>query len=177
AASMALPLAEVEAALVKLAAEGAVMRGSYTPDAKQAEWCDRALLARIHRYTVKRLRQEIEPVSSQDFMRFLCRWQHVVPSERRQGPDALAALIAQLEGFEAPAAAWEAEVLPARLDNYDFTWLDDLCLSGRALWARLTLPPRAAASNVGPIRTTPVTLLSRRSAALWTRAVPEATES
>src|SRR5207249_8788624 len=171
--SMALPLADVEAALAKLAVEGFAMRGSFTPGASQSEWCDRSLLARIHRYTVKRLRQEIEPVSSQDFMRFLCRWQHVIPSERREGPDALAALITQLQGFEAPAAAWESEILPARLDNYDFTWLDDLCLSGRAVWSRLTLPPSGAGANSpGPIRTTPVTLLPRRNAALWTRAAP-----
>ena len=99
---------------------------------------DRALLARIHRYTVKRLRQEIEPVSSRDFLRFLFRWQHVAPSEQRQGPDALDAIIAQLQGFEAPAAAWESEILPARLEDYEFTWLDDLCLSGRAVWTRLS---------------------------------------
>ena len=174
--SMALAPADVETALVKLAAEGFAMRGSFTPGASQPEWCDRALLARIHRYTVKRLRQEIEPVSSQDFMRFLCRWQHVIPSERREGPDALAALITQLEGFEAPAAAWEAEILPARLDNYDFTWLDDLCLAGRAVWTRLTAPARVATTSAGPIRTTPVTLLPRRNLGLWNRAVPEPAE-
>ncbi|HEV8552597.1 MAG TPA: DEAD/DEAH box helicase [Casimicrobiaceae bacterium] len=170
--SLALPRADIETALAKLAAEGFVLRGSFTPEAGEPEWCERALLARIHRYTVNRLRQEIEPVSSQDFMRFLCRWQHVVPTERRQGPDALAALIAQLEGFEAPAAAWEAELLPARLDNYDFTWLDDLCLAGRAAWTRISPPVRVVAKNAGPVRTTPVTLLPRRHAALWTRAVP-----
>jgi ATP-dependent Lhr-like helicase len=175
--TMALPLSDIEAALQKLATEGFAMRGMFSPGASQAEWCDRALLARIHRYTVKRLRQEIEPVSSQDFMRFLCRWQHVIPSERREGPDALAALITQLEGFEAPAAAWEAEILPARLDNYDFTWLDDLCLAGRAVWTRLTAPPRVAARNAGPIRTTPVTLLPRRNLGLWNRAVPAAAET
>jgi ATP-dependent Lhr-like helicase len=174
--SMTLPLADIETALAKLVTEGFAMRGSFTPGAGQPEWCDRALLARIHRYTVKRLRQEIEPVSSQDFMRFLCRWQHVIPSERRQGPDALAALITQLEGFEAPAAAWEAEILPARLDNYDFTWLDDLCLAGRAVWTRLTAPARVAARNAGPIRTTPVTLLPRRDLGLWNRAVPAPAE-
>jgi ATP-dependent Lhr-like helicase len=170
--SMALPTADVETALAKLAAEGSAMHGTFTPGANQSEWCDRALLARIHRYTVNRLRQDIEPVSSRDFMRFLCRWQHVIPSERRQGPDALAALITQLEGFEAPAAAWEAEILPARLDNYDFTWLDDLCLAGRAVWTRLTAPARVAGKNAAPIRTTPVTLLPRRSLGLWNRAVP-----
>ncbi|HEX9301255.1 MAG TPA: ATP-dependent DNA helicase, partial [Casimicrobiaceae bacterium] len=174
--SMALPLADIDGALAKLVAEGFAMRGAFTPGASQAEWCDRALLARIHRYTVKRLRQEIEPVTTQDFMRFLCRWQHVIPSERREGADALAALITQLEGFEAPAAAWEAEILPARLDNYDFTWLDDLCLAGRAVWTRLTAPARVAARNAGPIRTTPVTLLPRRNLGLWNRAVPAPAE-
>jgi ATP-dependent Lhr-like helicase len=136
------------------------------------EWCDRTLLARIHRATVQRLRAEIEPVSTQDFVRFLFRWQHVGAHDKRQGPDALDAVIAQLQGFEAPAAAWEAELLPARLDEYDFTWLDDLCLSGRAAWTRLTAPSGAGSGSAGPIRTTPVTLVPRRTAALWTRAAP-----
>ena len=176
AASMALPTSDVEIALAKLAGEGFAMKGAYTPGATESEWCDRALLARIHRYTVKRLRAEIEPVTTQDFMRFLCRWQHVIPSERREGPDALAALITQLEGFEAPAAAWEADILPARLDNYDFTWLDDLCLAGRAAWTRLTAPAKVAAKSAGPIRTTPVTLVPRRSLGQWNRAVPAPAE-
>ncbi|HWZ73565.1 MAG TPA: DEAD/DEAH box helicase [Casimicrobiaceae bacterium] len=173
AESMGLPAADIEAALAKLVAEGVVMSGLFTPGSGETEWCDRALLARIHRYTVKRLRQEIEPVSSKDFLRFLFRWQHVTPSEQRHGPDALDAIIAQLQGFEAPAAAWESEILPARLEDYEFTWLDDLCLSGRAIWTRLSHTANSsAASGRGPIRTTPVTLLPRRSAALWTRAAP-----
>ena len=173
AASMRLPIADIEVALAKLVSEGVVMSGLFTPGGVETEWCDRSLLARIHRYTVKRLRQEIEPVSSQDFLRFLFRWQHVTPSEQRQGPDALDAVIAQLQGFEAPAAAWESELLPARLEDYEFTWLDDLCLSGRTIWARLSHSANAGvASGRGPIRTTPVTLLPRRSAALWTRAAP-----
>ena len=176
AASMALPVADVENALARLAGEGFAMKGAFTPGATPSEWCDRALLARIHRYTVKRLRAEIEPVTSQDFIRFLCRWQHVIPSERREGPDALAALITQLEGFEAPAAAWEADILPARLDNYDFTWLDDLCLAGRAAWTRLTAPTKLVAKSAGPIRTTPVTLVPRRSLGQWNRAVPAPAE-
>jgi ATP-dependent Lhr-like helicase len=164
---------DIAAALARLVAEGTVMQGAFTPGSTESQWCDRALLARIHRYTVQRLRAEIEPVSTQDFVRFLFRWQHAAPGERRQGPDALDAVIGQLQGFEAPAAAWESELLPARLENYDFTWLDDLCLSGRAVWTRLTLPAvTSSASAPGPIRTTPVTLLPRRSAALWTRAAP-----
>ena len=174
AASMSVSKSEIDGVLAKLAGEGVVMQGSFTPG-RADEWCDRTLLARIHRQTVRRLREEIEPVSTQDFMRFLLRWQHVIPGERREGPDALDAVIAQLQGFEAAAAAWEAEILPARLDNYDFTWLDDLCLSGRALWTRLTIPsPTSGASSAGPIRTTPVTLLPRRSAALWAKAAQPA---
>jgi ATP-dependent Lhr-like helicase len=173
AESMGVSGGEVERALAKLVAEGAIMSGLFTPGAADTEWCDRALLARIHRYTVKRLRQEIEPVSSKDFLRFLFRWQHVSESEKRQGPDALDAIIAQLQGFEAPAAAWESEILPARLEDYEFTWLDDLCLSGRVIWTRLSHTLNSGvASGRGPIRTTPVTLLPRRSGAVWTRAAP-----
>jgi ATP-dependent Lhr-like helicase len=110
-------------------------------------------------------------------MRFLFRWQHVAEDERRQGPDALDAIIGQLQGFEAPAAAWEAEILPMRLADYEFTWLDDLCLAGRAIWTRLT-PPAAASGGPGAnvIRTTPVTLLPRRTASVWTRLAPVAAE-
>ena len=173
ARSMHVPASDVDAALAKLVTEGVIMSGLFTPGAAQTEWCDRALLARIHRYTVKRLRQEIEPVSSKDFLRYLFRWQHVAPNEQRQGPDALDAIITQLQGYEAPAAAWESEILPARLEDYEFTWLDDLCLSGRVVWARLTQTAGSGApSGRGPIRTTPVTLLPRRNAALWTRAAP-----
>jgi ATP-dependent Lhr-like helicase len=162
---------DVASSLARLAQEGVAMSGAYTGN-EPVEWCDRTLLARIHRYTVSRLRQEIEPVSTQDFMRFLFRWQHVAPGEQRQGPDALDAIIAQLQGFEAPAASWEADILPARLENYDFTWLDDLCLSGRVIWTRLTPPQANGSSSPNVIRTTPVTLLPRRSAPLWTRAAP-----
>ena len=173
AASSCIPVHEIDAALTALAAQGVAIAGAFTPSGPPKEWCDRALLARIHRYTVQRLRQEIEPVSTQDFMRFLFRWQHLVPNDRREGPDALDVVISQLQGFEAPVAAWESELLPARLDAYDMTWLDDLCLSGRAVWTRLTLPgPTTAPGHPGPIRTTPVTLLPRRAAALWHRAAP-----
>jgi ATP-dependent Lhr-like helicase len=170
--SLALPRAEIEVALAKLAGQGVAMSGLFTPGAGETEWCDRALLARIHRYTVNRLRQEIEPVSSADFMRFLFRWHHVTPGEQRQGPDSLAAIIGQLEGFEAPAAAWESELLPARISDYDFTWLDDLCLSGRATWKRFTPSASGSSARRAPIRTTPIMLLPRRAAALWSRAAP-----
>ena len=164
-----LLLPEIEAALARLEAEGAVMRGRFTPGVQHTQWCERRLLARIHRYTVKRLRREIEPVEPRNFMRFLFEWQRVAPGTRVEGPDALAAIIAQLEGFEAPAAAWEGEILPARLGGYEFTWLDDLCLAGRVVWMRLRAPAGNAQREraSGPVRTTPIALLQRRNVPLW----------
>ena len=148
AAPLAVPVPHIDAALTRLEVEGAVMRGRFTPDASRLEWCDRRLLARIHRYTVKRLRQEIEPVEPRDFMRFLFEWQRVAPGTGVEGPDALAAVLAQLEGFEAPAAAWESEILPARLKAYDFTWLDDLCLPGAWSGPASARPRPTASANM-----------------------------
>lgn len=164
--------AEIGTALLALETEGSVLRGRFTSGADKAqeeEWCDRRLLARIHRYTLKRLRREIEPVSGADFMRFLFTWQRVVPDEQGEGADALAATVEQLEGFEAPAVAWEADILPARVADYSPDWLDSLCLTGRTLWARLTPPKPSAHSerSVSPVRTTPLALLSRHHISLW----------
>jgi ATP-dependent helicase Lhr and Lhr-like helicase len=161
---------DIAAGLAALETEGFVLRGRFTPGEAVEEWCERRLLARIHRYTVGRLRAEIQPVAARDFLRFLFGWQRVAPDSRMEGPDAVEILIRQLEGFEAPAGAWETEILPARLSGYEPTWLDDQCLSGRIAWARLR--PRNARPNGGersaaPVRSTPITLLARRHAALW----------
>ncbi len=139
------------------------------------EWCERHLLARIHRYTVNRLRREIEPVEPRDFMRFLFEWQRVAPGTQVAGPDALAGVLAQLEGFEAPAAAWESEILPARVEGYEISWLDDLCLAGRIVWTRLRAQPTRNDDNdparprtgAGPVRATPIVLLQRRNMSVW----------
>jgi len=168
AASLALPPTEIEAALARLETEGAAMRGRFTPDAGETEWCDRRLLARIHRYTVHRLRAEIEPVEARDFLRFLLRWQRAAPESRVEGADALAAIVSQLEGFEAPAAAWETEILPARVNEYDPAWLDELSLAGRVVWTRLAAPRPGGDRTPAPVRTTPIALLARRNLALWT---------
>ncbi|HEY5091352.1 MAG TPA: ATP-dependent DNA helicase, partial [Polyangia bacterium] len=125
----------------------------------------------IHRYTVKRLRAEIEPVGARDFLRFLFAWQRVTADARMEGPNAVAAAVTQLEGFEAPAGAWETEILPARIAEYEPAWLDDECLAGRVAWARLTPrngQPDGAERGVSPVRTTPIALLARRHAPLWT---------
>lgn len=159
---------DVETALAALAQEGSALRGRYTPGVPVDEWCDRGLLARIHRYTVKRLRGEIEPVEPEHFVRFLLRWQRVSHAERREGPDALDAIVAQLQGYEAPASAWESEILPARVADYDFTALDESCLSGRVAWTRLS-PPATAGGAAALVRSAPIALLPRRSAPLWGR--------
>jgi ATP-dependent Lhr-like helicase len=173
---LGLELDAIEAALVKLEVEGFVFRGRFTPGLDETEWCARRLLARIHSYTLNRLRQEIEPVSSADFIRFLLAWQKVAPDHQVESPEALAALIDQLEGFEAPAAAWEGEILPARMNDYDPAWLDSLCLSGQVAWARLTAPKNGdRTKSSGPVRTTPVSLINRRDAALWNALFPGTT--
>ena len=167
AESIVVPVGDVDIALLALEGEGFVMRGSFTPDAG-AEWCERRLLARITRYTVKRLRQEIEPVSGADYMQFLFDWQHV--GERMEGPDAVAAVVSQLEGFEAAAGSWETELIPARVSGYEPHWLDDLCRAGRVVWTRLEAPKVDASRTQGPspVRSTPITLLTRKNLSVWT---------
>jgi len=183
AGSLAIAVSRINIALAALEAEGFAMRGRFTQGAAQApnpdedEWCERRLLARIHRYTVKRLRAEIEPVQARDFLRFLFEWQRVLPESRMQGSDALAAVLAQLEGFEAPAGAWETEILPTRITEYDPQWLDEHCRAGRFVWTRLAARAMAqGAASAGdpergrgpsPIRSTPITLLARRHVPLW----------
>ena len=174
AAPLGLEASAIAGALAALEAEGFAMRGHFTP-AGAEEWCERRLLARVHGYTVKRLRAEIEPVAARDFLRFLLSWQRVAPDARMQGPDAVDTVLGQLEGFEAPAGAWESEILPARLAGYEPAWLDDRCLAGQVAWTRLR--PRAGRAGNGranggegraaPVRTTPITLVARRRAALW----------
>src|SRR5262249_50886861 len=110
-------------------------------------FCDRALLARIHRYTLNRLRAEIEPVSIADFMRFLFSWQHVDAAQRLSGADGLRAIVARLDGFELPARAWEHAVLPARLDRYEASMLDMSCLTGQTCWGRLSTEPGEAVAG------------------------------
>jgi ATP-dependent helicase Lhr and Lhr-like helicase len=238
AAEAGLRRGAVEAALAALETEGFVLRGRFTPggggaasaraEEEETEWCERRLLARIHRYTLERLRREIEPVSQADFMRFLLSWHRVAgaaggpgggataggtggagttaaaggggsaagggpavggrtalggpsalgaappprpetpagasgpggggagSSGEAQGPQSLPALLAQLEGFEAPAAAWEGEILPARLPGYDPLWLDALCPAGRYVWGRLTPAVGASAPPPAPGPAQPV---------------------
>jgi ATP-dependent Lhr-like helicase len=176
AGSLAVPISAATAALVALEAEGFAFRGCFTPDATEEEWCERRLLARIHRYTLGRLRREIEPVTLTDFMRFLFDWQHIAEDARMIGPESVSAVVDQLQGFEAPAAAWEAEILAARVSDYDSGWLDALCLSGRFTWLRLSpgSPGRNGGRTSPPVRSTPVTLLRRGDLPDWLGLVENA---
>ncbi|MGH7535788.1 MAG: Lhr family helicase, partial [Gemmatimonadales bacterium] len=171
AATLGLPEIEAEAALVALEAEGVVLRGRFTPRAGEMtatlEWCDRRLLARIHRYTLNRLRAEIEPVSPADFMRFLFAWQRVDPEHRVAGLEGLAAVIAQLDGFELPAAAWESDIFSARVEEYDPALLDTLSLTGRVAWGR-----RSGGASSGPIKTSPIALFQREHVPVWLAGKP-----
>jgi ATP-dependent Lhr-like helicase len=164
AASMHVDATDVDLALIRLQSEGYVMQGHFTPDTSEIEWCERHLLARIHRYTIGRLRREIEPVSRRDLMRFLLEWQHTTPGTKLNGPDALSAVLHQLEGYEAAAGAWESELLASRITDYSSRWLDELCRAGRIGWNRL----RSGGGSSGPVRATPIVLLPRRQLPIWT---------
>ena len=180
AATLGVPRPRIEAGLTRLEGEGQVLRGRFTAAGRAAgaeiEWCNRRVLARIHRLTLGRLRREIEPVSSADLVRFLVRWQHLAPGTRQHGTAGLLQVVTQLQGCEISAAAWERDVLAARLEGYEPEMLDQLCLSGEVMWGRLSPHPafegaggepdaaRAAVRRrrVRPTRVAPVALFLRQ---------------
>jgi len=133
----------------------------------EQEWCDRRLLARIHRLTINRLRAEIQPVSTHDFYRFLFAWQHISKGHRAEGPEGLETVLELLDGRELPLAAWETSVLDARVNDYDPHWLDRLCFSGRIGWGRLTAPQNLKARAFAPLRSSPIALYSREHLDAW----------
>ena len=156
----------VTRALAALEAEGFALRGQFSSrDGEDAQWCSRRLLSRIHVYTRERRRREIEPVTAQDFMRFLLRWQHVADGSQREGRLGVLAVVEQLQGFEVATGAWERSVLAARVDGYRPEWLDELCLAGQVSWGRLSVrdaePDPAPRRGGAPSKATPITLALR----------------
>jgi ATP-dependent Lhr-like helicase len=129
------PEKDVRQALVHLEREGLVLRGVFSEKGVE-EFCDRRILARIHRATIARLRREIEPVSPSVFLRFLFEWQHVAPGTQLAGESGVLEVVDQLQGFETAAAAWEDEILQARISDYQPAILDNLCLGGEVIWGR-----------------------------------------
>jgi ATP-dependent Lhr-like helicase len=170
AAPFGLTAADVLPALAALEQEGVAMRGNYTgartSDGQAEEWCERRLLARIHRYTLKRLRNEIEPATLADFQRFLFHWQGL-GSERREGADALGAVLGELQGLALPAAIWEREVLPARMKHYSAQLLDQLCTAGEIVWWRPRPSGAAAGARASTVATSPIAVVPRGTLALW----------
>jgi ATP-dependent helicase Lhr and Lhr-like helicase len=165
--TLILQQSEIDAALLALEAEGFVLRGKFHPDTAQQEWCDRRLLARIHRLTIDRLRAEIQPVSVHDFYRFLFAWQRADHEHRVEGLEGLQSVLEQLDGCELPLAAWESAVLPARVTDYDPEWLDRLCFSGRIGWGRLSIPQNPNGRASAPLRTSPIALYLRENLTDW----------
>jgi ATP-dependent Lhr-like helicase len=163
-----IPPSRVDQALLALEHEGFVLRGSFTANATDTEWCARRLLSRIHRLTLDGLRRQIEPASPETYMRFLLQWTHLAPGAQVRGRHGLRDVFDQLQGFDIPAIAWERDILPARVADYDPQWLDDLSLSGELMWARVTPPASAVgdgdrASQRTPGRTVPLALLAREA--------------
>jgi ATP-dependent Lhr-like helicase len=166
---LVLDAESVETALLRLESEGQVLRGRFRGS---EEWCNRRVLARVHRRTLGKLRREIEPVSTAEFLRFLARWQHTAPPSRLHGVDGTLHVVRQLEGYEFPAAAWENEVLPGRVAGYKPEFLDRLCQSGEVMWGRLSPHPallRLAGEDerqrrVRPTKLVPIALFLREHA-------------
>ncbi|MGA7851311.1 MAG: DEAD/DEAH box helicase [Terriglobales bacterium] len=194
---LGLPASEVEKALLRVEASGAILRGKFRPpDSRntdshkddlhlaasashepETEWCERRLLARIHRLTVATLRKQIAPVTASQFMSWLLRWQHVAPGTQVRGEHGMLEVIRQLQGFEIPASAWERFVLARRISDYDPANLDQLCLAGAIGWGRLSPHPATleATGNdehrrrVIPTRVAPIAFFVREDAD-WMRA-------
>jgi ATP-dependent Lhr-like helicase len=175
--ALGIAQSDIDFALAALEHEGFALRGRFSAGVEGTEWCERRLLARIHRYTLDRLRKEIEPVAAADFLRFLFKWQRLATGSRAEGPEGLAAVLDVLDGYELAAGAWESEVLPARLTDYDPLWLDGLCLSGEIAWGRLTATRNAEVGmrnrKVGPVRSTPIALFRRERGEIWRAGNPE----
>jgi ATP-dependent Lhr-like helicase len=192
-----LSASEIEKALLRMEASGAVLRGQFTDTTSRAsrprplepglpasappelEWCERRLLARIHRLTVATLRKQIEPVTAAQFMRWLLRWQHVAADAQVQGERATLDVLRQLQGFEIPANAWERQILGRRVANYDPKWLDQLCLTGAVGWGRLSPHPAtlddtaAGKRRVIPTSVAPITFFVREEADWMTPHRPD----
>jgi ATP-dependent helicase Lhr and Lhr-like helicase len=156
---LGLPASDIEKAVLRMEAAGTVLRGNFTgaasrvgapaPHPQETEWCERRLLARIHRLTVGMLRKQIEPVTAAAFMRWLMRWQHVAPGTQVSGERGTLEALQQLQGFEIPANAWERQVLTRRIADYDPKWLDQLCMTGAVGWGRLSPHPATLDSSAG----------------------------
>jgi ATP-dependent helicase Lhr and Lhr-like helicase len=185
---LGVPVCEVEHVLLRMEATGAILRGNFTgkPTHREfaavepglQEWCERRLLARIHRLTVATLRKQVAPVPAAQFMRWLLRWQHIAPGTQAQGERATLEVLRQIQGFEVPASAWERHILSARISNYDPRHLDELCLTGAVGWGRLSPHPATLEDSssgkrrVIPTSVAPITFFIREEADWMAASTP-----
>ncbi len=153
ASTLKLSPAAVDAAMVRLESTGVVLRGNFSRAAGATEWCDRRLLARIHRMTLGSLRKQIEPVTPAQFLRWLFRWQHVAPGTQLLGERGACEALGQLQGLEIPAREWEKQILPRRIADYHSSMLDRLCWTGTVGWRCLSGSSRSRKlpGNTAPI--------------------------
>jgi ATP-dependent Lhr-like helicase len=147
---LGIPASDISGALLRMEASGTVLRGNFSgasvpTQEPEIEWCERRLLARIHRLTVATLRKQIEPVTAAQFMQWLLQWQHLAPGTQVSGERGTLEVLRQLQGFEIPANAWERQILARRVVDYDPKWLDQLCLTGAVGWGRLSPHPATLA--------------------------------
>src|ERR1700678_2688432 len=150
---LGLAAVDIEKTFLRLESAGSILRGQFTDSANgKTEWCERRLLARIHRLTLGALRKQIQPVTAAQFMRWLLRWQHLTPETRLLGERGTLEALQQLQGFEAPANSWEQQILARRIANYDPNVLDHLCLTGAVGWGRLSPQPATLGEHNGAIR-------------------------
>jgi ATP-dependent Lhr-like helicase len=163
-----LPANEIGKVMLRLEGTGAVLRGRFSdPHLRATEWCERRLLARIHRLTVGKLRKEIEPVSAAQFMRWLLRWQHLTPETQLFSEHGTLDVLRQLQGFEAPANSWERQLLSRRIAGYDPKILDQLCFNGMIGWGRLSPGPAIVddlsdrSHRIAPTGAAPITFFTR----------------
>jgi ATP-dependent Lhr-like helicase len=171
AGRLRLPAAEIDKTLLRIESTGLVLRGNFDKSAgEELEWCERRLLARIHRLTLGSLRKQIEPVTAATFMRWLFRWQHIAPGSQTRDEHGALQVLRQLQGFEVPASAWERLVLARRVNNYDPKMLDQLCLTGAVGWGRLSPHPAMLEDSSGtgrrvvPTSVAPITFFVRDEA-------------
>ena len=163
---LGIPQPDVNIALAQMETDGLILRGRFRPGATDEEYCDRRILARIHRATIGKLRREVQPVSQANFVRFLLRWQNAEPSARLLGEGGLLEVIEKLQGFESAAGAWESELLASRISGYQPFLLDRLCLGGDVVWGRPAKRHDNGNASIGgtPLsRATPITIALRES--------------
>ena len=163
ATDFGLDEATLQQGLLKLQHEGFAI---LMQDAgKENLWCERRLLARIHRYSREQRRRAVKPVSPAAFMHFLVQWHGLDDA----GADLDQAL-SQLQGWAASAATWEHALLGARCKDYSPEQLDQRFLSGQLAWFR---PLADTEQKRTIVSATPVSIVPRKDTELWLREQAE----